>query len=203
MNIPETYQPMLEVLNQINKNKLPNPMTKNEIGKLSFSKYRNNNTETMPLPASLQLLLSYDANFMLQENMPLLQPLLNNTNSITGIIRSYDLNDYLKKWFPKTTMNWNFIENAPALIPINNKGDQLIFFYISDLNNNEYPICRFDPSEFCLWISGINLFHHIGSTVEYDMTAYEAYLKTVEKSHESFFENEYLRISNDTTNLIS
>jgi len=193
MNIPEQYQPLHEYFKLINLNPILNPMNESEIDSLSFSKYRNNSGETMPLPASLQLLLSYDKDFMLYENQKLLQPLLDNLDSKTGIISSSNLNDYFRKWFPETTMYWNNVENAPAILPLYHRGDQLVFFYVSNLDNNEYPICRFDPTEFSLWISEINLIHYVFSN-HYDMTEYENYLDLVAKKNENFMENEYVNV---------
>lgn len=196
MIVPQHYLPMLEILKEINKNTIPNPMPESEIEKLSFSKYRTNNGETVPLPASLQLLLSYDRDFMMAENVRLLQPLVENIDPKTGIIASYDIDGYFKKWFPEMPMHWNFLDGAPALIPLNHTGDQLIFFYASAYDdNNECPICRFDQGEFCLWITAAYLFHHIGDYMRNDdVSEDDSYLKKIEEKYASFFEKEYLNV---------
>lgn len=168
-------------------------MNEEDIDCLSFSKYRDFNGDVMPLPYSIKIMLSYDKDFMATNNIKLLGSLFDALDKNTGIIHSYNLDQYFQNSFPGLEkFKWSNFENAPAIIRINHGGDQLIFIYITEQDEVlEYPICRFDQSDFSFWMTGANFIHHMFDIAKYNTDNYNDYLQDVESKHKELLAKEY------------
>lgn len=193
MDTPYDRQALLNYLIEINKNQHPNPMKEEDINRLAFSKYRDFNGETMPLPYSIKIMLSYDKDFMATNKIKILDTLFDALDEKTDIIHSYNLNHYFQNSFPELEkFKWNNFENAPAIIRLNHGGDQLIFIYLTEQDEiQEYPICRFDQSEFSFCMTGANFNHHMFDIAKYNTDNYNEYLQNLENKHEKLLEKEY------------
>jgi hypothetical protein len=184
---------LIECFAGLNQNPTPNPMSEIEIDALSFSKYRNFNGEVTAIPNTIKILLAYDKDFMVVAGYKLLSPLFDALDPKTNIIHSVNLDKLLSFIQPgMENFKWNNFENAPSLIRLNHHGDQLVFIYVGHADEyQEYPICRIDTQEFCLWLSGDCFMHHIFDMAGIDLSNYENYLEVVSERNKTLLDQEY------------
>lgn len=82
---------LIELVKKVNRNKVPTPMSAEEISRLRVRKYRDpQNTETTELPESLKALLAYDRDLLSNYNMPVIETLQKSIDN-EGVIHSYSL----------------------------------------------------------------------------------------------------------------
>lgn len=182
---------LMELVIKNNRNKSPDPMPVDEISHLRVRKYRDpQNEETVELPESLKALLAYDRQLISPHNQPVIEWLQKNID-VNGILHSENLDedvyyrnglDMTGKSIEELSPLWNNDPRLPALIPINHIGDQGVFIYITERDENgEYPIVRVDDQE--LWLSESSLIeylHGIFSTQRETRSEWEARKKANE-----------------------
>lgn len=132
---------LIELVKKVNRNKVPTPMSAEEISRLRVRKYRDpQNTETTELPESLKALLAYDRDLLSNYNMPVIETLQRSIDK-EGVIHSYspDEEAYYGAGMDSSGIDiedlmpvWSNDPRLPALIRIDHVGDQAIFIYITE-----------------------------------------------------------------------
>lgn len=132
---------LIELVKKVNRNKVPTPMSAEEISRLRVRKYRDpQNTETTELPESLKALLAYDRDLLSNYNMPVIETLQRSIDK-EGVIHSYspDEEAYYGVGMDSSGIDiedlmpvWSNDPRLPALIRIDHVGDQAIFIYITE-----------------------------------------------------------------------
>ncbi|WEJ86937.1 MAG: DUF5066 family protein [Klebsiella huaxiensis] len=160
---------LMELVEKNNRNKSPNPMPEDEISQLRVRKYRNpQNEETVELPESLKALLAYDRQLISPHSQPVIESLQMEIDD-DGVLHSdyidediyYRLGmDESGKSIEECSPIWNNDPCLPALIRIDHIGDQGVFIYITERDENgEYPIVRQDDHE--LWLAESSLIEYL------------------------------------------
>lgn len=160
---------LMELVKKNNLNKSPDPMPGDKIAQLRVRKYRDpQNEETVELPESLKALLAYDRQLISPHNQPVIEWLQMNIDDY-GVLHSENLDedvyyrnglDMMGKSIEELIPLWNNDPCLPALIPINHIGDQGVFIYITERDENgEYPIVRLDDQE--LWLAESSLIEYL------------------------------------------
>lgn len=160
---------LMELVEKNNRNKSPNPMPEDEISQLRVRKYRNpQNEETVELPESLKALLAYDRQLISPHSHPVIESLQMEIDD-DGVLHSdyidediyYRLGmDESGKSIEECSPIWNNDPCLPALIRIDHIGDQGVFIYITERDENgEYPIVRQDDHE--LWLAESSLIEYL------------------------------------------
>lgn len=194
---------LMELVEKNNRNKSPNPMPEDEISQLRVRKYRNpQNEETVELPESLKALLAYDRQLISPHSQPVIESLQMEIDD-DGVLHSdyidediyYRLGmDESGKSIEECSPIWNNDPCLPALIRIDHIGDQGVFIYITERDENgEYPIVRQDDHE--LWLAESSLveyLHGIFSNERKTRPEWEARKKANEIRDGALLELEYI-----------
>ena len=194
---------LMELVEKNNRNKSPNPMPEDEISQLRVRKYRNpQNEETVELPESLKALLAYDRQLISPHSQPVIESLQMEIDD-DGVLHSdyidediyYRLGmDESGKSIEECSPIWNNAPCLPALIRIDHIGDQGVFIYITERDENgEYPIVRQDDHE--LWLAESSLveyLHGIFSNERKTRPEWEARKKANEIRDGALLELEYI-----------
>lgn len=194
---------LMELVEKNNRNKSPNPMPEDEISQLRVRKYRNpQNEETVELPESLKALLAYDRQLISPHSQPVIESLQMEIDD-DGVLHSdyIDEDIYYRlgmnesgKSIEECSPIWNNDPCLPALIRIDHIGDQGVFIYITERDENgEYPIVRQDDHE--LWLAESSLveyLHGIFSNERKTRPEWEARKKANEIRDGALLELEYI-----------
>ena len=194
---------LMELVEKNNRKKSPNPMPEDEISQLRVRKYRNpQNEETVELPESLKALLAYDRQLISPHSQPVIESLQMEIDD-DGVLHSdyidediyYRLGmDESGKSIEECSPIWNNDPCLPALIRIDHIGDQGVFIYITERDENgEYPIVRQDDHE--LWLAESSLveyLHGIFSNERKTRPEWEARKKANEIREGALLELEYI-----------
>ncbi|EOF4706712.1 DUF5066 family protein [Klebsiella sp. RHBSTW-00465] len=194
---------LMELVEKNNRNKSPNPMPEDEISQLRVRKYRNpQNEDTVELPESLKALLAYDRQLISPHSQPVIESLQMEIDD-DGVLHSdyidediyYRLGmDESGKSIEECSPIWNNDPCLPALIRIDHIGDQGVFIYITERDENgEYPIVRQDDHE--LWLvesSLIEYLHGIFSNERKTQPEWEVRKKANEIRDGALLELEYI-----------
>lgn len=194
---------LMKLVKKNNRNKSPDPMPEDKISQLRVRKYRApENEETAELPESLKALLAYDRQLISSHSQFVIKSLQMDIDD-EGIMHSdyidediyYRLGmDMSGKSIEEFSPIWNNNPCLPALIRIDHPGDQGVFIYITERDENgEYPIVRQDDHE--LWLaesSLIEYLHGIFSKQRETRPEWEARKKANEIRDATLIELEYI-----------
>ncbi|MDX7985839.1 DUF5066 family protein [Xenorhabdus sp. 12] len=169
------FDTFLSAIKRKNKNTALNPMPSEKLNHLRLRKYRApNRTETVPLPKSLAALLAYDCDLTNPYGDKVFEDLLGaiEENTITSWSPDEPVfyGSYYVSNIPGVEMEdlmpiWNDSPDLPALFSIAHPGDQCIWIYPSELDEDgEYPIIRQEVEEF--WLSECSLMDYLSGIFE-------------------------------------
>ncbi|MGD1840501.1 MAG: DUF5066 family protein [Thermonemataceae bacterium] len=169
---PDFYSLPKDIFSALNKNKDPVPLSTSEISEIRLAKNRVN-SDTVGLPKSIQTILAIDKNFTLNNKYfkePLFKPFFDQMDE-KKIVHSARISDELKRLFRGADLKgqdllWNDIESMPSLIELYSPGDQGVYMYMGEVDdNNEFPIARYDDQPE-VWISASSIIQYILSNTD-------------------------------------
>ncbi|MGG8276791.1 DUF5066 family protein [Klebsiella sp. 141198] len=166
-----SLQNLMDVVKKYNRNPTPKPMPEDEVERLRVRKYRDpQNSETMALPDSLKALLAYDCQLKGPSGQLVLEWVVDSIDE-HGILLSDSLDEdayYMNGLdmagldFEELTPIWNDDPRLPALIRISHAGDQQVFIYVTERDEQgEYPVVRFEGKENDLWLAESSLIEYL------------------------------------------
>ena len=198
----EFYTITTDLLSKLNKNKIPVPLSEDEISKIKLVQNRTG-LKTIDLPRSIQVLLSLDKNFTINNNyfnQPLFKFFFDRMDE-NNIVHSARISDELIRFFDGFDLKgnnllWNDTEEMPALIELYSPGDQRVYMYMGvPDNDNEFPIARYDNQPE-VWISASSLIQYILSSADtsgvFDLKAdFDSMLEHATHRNEPFISKEW------------
>lgn len=139
--------------------------------RLRVRKYRDpQNSETVALPDSLKALLAYDCQLKSPHGQLVLESVVDSIDE-HGVLLSDSLDEdayYMNGLdmagldFEELTPIWNDDPRLPALIRISHSGDQQVFIYVTERDEQgEYPVVRFEGKENDLWLAESSLIEYL------------------------------------------
>lgn len=166
-----SLQNLMDVVKKHNRNPSPKPMPEDEVERLRVRKYRDpQNSETVALPDSLKALLAYDCQLKSPHGQLVLESVLDSIDE-HGVLLSDSLDedvyymnglDMAGLEFEELTPIWNDDPRLPALIRICHAGDQQVFIYVTERDEQgEYPVVRFEGKENDLWLAESSLIEYL------------------------------------------
>lgn len=166
-----SLQNLMDVVKKYNRNPTPKPMPEDEVERLRVRKYRDpQNSETVALPDSLKALLAYDCQLKGPSGQLVLEWVVDSIDE-HGILLSDSLDEdayYMNGLdmagldFEELTPIWNDDPRLPALIRISHAGDQQVFIYVTERDEQgEYPVVRFEGKENDLWLAESSLIEYL------------------------------------------
>lgn len=136
-----SLQNLMDVVKKHNRNPSPKPMLEDEVERLRVRKYRDpQNSETVALPDSLKALLAYDCQLKSPHGQLVLESVVDSIDE-HGVLLSDSLDEdayYMNGLdmagldFEELTPIWNDDPRLPALIRISHSGDQQVFIYVTE-----------------------------------------------------------------------
>lgn len=162
---------LMDVVHKHNRNPTPKPMPVDEVDRLRVRKYRDpQNSETVALPESLKALLTYDCQLTNPYGQRVLESVLNAIDE-HGVLLSDSLDeeayymnglDMIGLDFEELMPVWNDDPRLPALIRLCHPGDQQVFIYVTERDEQgEYPVVRFEGKENELWLAESSLIEYL------------------------------------------
>ena len=162
---------LMDVVHKYNRNPTPKPMPVDEVDRLRVRKYRNpQNSETVALPESLKALLVYDCQLKSPHGQLVLEWVVDSIDE-HGVLLSDSLDEdayYMNGLdmagldFEELMPVWNDDPRLPALIRISHAGDQQVFIYVTERDEQgEYPVVRFEGKENDLWLAESSLIEYL------------------------------------------
>ncbi|MDM8040905.1 DUF5066 family protein [Klebsiella quasipneumoniae] len=162
---------LMDVVHKHNRNPTPKPMPVDEVDRLRVRKYRDpQNSETVALPESLKALLAYDCQLTSPYGPRVLESVLNAIDE-HGVLLSDSLDeeayymnglDMIGLDFEELMPVWNNDPRLPALIRLCHPGDQQVFIYVTERDEQgEYPVVRFEGKENELWLAESSLIEYL------------------------------------------
>ncbi|EIW9477109.1 MULTISPECIES: DUF5066 family protein [Klebsiella] len=166
-----SLQNLMDVVKKHNRNPSPKPMLEDEVERLRVRKYRDpQNSETVALPDSLKALLAYDCQLKSPHGQLVLESVVDSIDE-HGVLLSDSLDEdayYMNGLdmagldFEELTPIWNDDPRLPALIRISHSGDQQVFIYVTERDEQgEYPVVRFEGKENDLWLAESSLIEYL------------------------------------------
>lgn len=166
-----SLQNLMDVVKKYNRNPTPKPMPEDEVERLRVRKYRDpQNSETVALPDSLKALLAYDCQLKGPSGQLVLEWVVDSIDE-HGILLSDSLDEdayYMNRLdmagldFEELTPIWNDDPRLPALIRISHAGDQQVFIYVTERDEQgEYPVVRFEGKENEIWMGESSLIEYM------------------------------------------
>ncbi|EMY7925878.1 DUF5066 family protein [Klebsiella aerogenes] len=166
-----SLQNLMDVVKKHNRNPSPKPMPEDEVERLRVRKYRDpQNSETVALPDSLKALLAYDCQLKSPHGQLVLESVVDSIDE-HGVLLSDSLDEdayYMNGLdmagldFEELTPIWNDDPRLPALIRISHSGDQQVFIYVTERDEQgEYPVVRFEGKENDLWLAESSLIEYL------------------------------------------
>ncbi|ELY3085757.1 DUF5066 family protein [Klebsiella aerogenes] len=166
-----SLQNLMDVVKKYNRNPTPKPMPEDEVERLRVRKYRDpQNSETVALPDSLKALLAYDCQLKGPSGQLVLEWVVDSIDE-HGILLSDSLDEdayYMNGLdmagldFEELTPIWNDDPRLPALIRISHAGDQQVFIYVTERDEQgEYPVVRFEGKENEIWMGESSLIEYL------------------------------------------
>ena len=162
---------LMDVVHKHNRNPTPKPMPVEEVDRLRVRKYRDpQNSETVALPESLKALLAYDCQLTSPHGQRVLESVLDAIDE-HGVLLSDSLDedayymnglDMIGLDFEELMPVWNDDPRLPALIRLSHPGDQQVFIYVTERDEQgEYPVVRFEGKENDLWLAESSLIEYL------------------------------------------
>lgn len=162
---------LMDVVHKHNRNPTPKPMPVEEVDRLRVRKYRDpQNSETVALPESLKALLAYDCQLTSLHGQRVLESVLDAIDE-HGVLLSDSLDedayymnglDMIGLDFEELMPVWNDDPCLPALIRLSLPGDQQVFIYVTERDEQgEYPVVRFEGKENDLWLAESSLIEYL------------------------------------------
>ena len=162
---------LMDVVHKYNRNPTPKPMPVDEVDRLRVRKYRDpQNSETVALAESLKALLTYDCQLTNPYGQRVLESVLNAIDE-HGVLLSDSLDeeayymnglDMIGLDFEELMPVWNDDPRLPALIRLCHPGDQQVFIYVTERDEQgEYPVVRFEGKENELWLAESSLIEYL------------------------------------------
>ena len=162
---------LMDVVHKHNRNPTPKPMPVEEVDRLRVRKYRDpQNSETVALPESLKALLAYDYQLTSPHGQRVLESVL-DAIAEHGVLLSDSLDedayymnglDMIGLDFEELMPVWNNDPRLPALIRLCHPGDQQVFIYVTERDEQgEYPVVRFEGKENDLWLAESSLIEYL------------------------------------------
>lgn len=161
----------MDVVHKHNRNPTPKPMPVEEVDRLRVRKYRDpQNSETVALPESLKALLAYDYQLTSPHGQRVLESVLDAIDE-HGVLLSDSLDEdaYYMNGLDMIGLDieelmpvWNDDPRLPALIRLCHPGDQQVFIYVTERDEQgEYPVVRFEGKENDLWLAESSLIEYL------------------------------------------
>lgn len=162
---------LMDVVHKHNRNPTPKPMPVEEVDRLRVRKYRDpQNSETVALPESLKALLAYDYQLTSPHGQRVLESVLDAIDE-HGVLLSDSLDEdaYYMNGLDMIGLDieelmpvWNDDPRLPALIRLCHPGDQQVFIYVTERDEQgEYPVVRFEGKENDLWLAESSLIEYL------------------------------------------
>ena len=162
---------LMDVVHKHNRNPTPKPMPVEEVDRLRVRKYRDpQNSETVALPESLKALLAYDCQLTSPHGQRVLESVLDAIDE-HGVLLSDSLDEdaYYMNGLDMIGLDieelmpvWNDDPRLPALIRLCHPGDQQVFIYVTERDEQgEYPVVRFEGKENDLWLAESSLIEYL------------------------------------------
>lgn len=162
---------LMDVVHKHNRNPTPKPMPVEEVDRLRVRKYRDpQNSETVALPESLKALLAYDFQLTSPHGQRVLESVLDAIDE-HGVLLSDSLDEdaYYMNGLDMIGLDieelmpvWNDDPRLPALIRLCHPGDQQVFIYVTERDEQgEYPVVRFEGKENDLWLAESSLIEYL------------------------------------------
>lgn len=162
---------LMDVVHKYNRNPTPKPIPVDEVDRLRVRKYRDpQNSETVALPESLKALLAYDCQLKSPHGQLVLEWVVDSIDE-HGVLLSDSLDEdayYMNGLdmagldFEELMPVWNDDPRLPALIRISHAGDQQVFIYVTERDEQgEYPVVRFEGKENDLWLAESSLIEYL------------------------------------------
>ena len=162
---------LMDVVHKHNRNPTPKPMPVEEVDRLRVRKYRDpQNSETVALPESLKALLAYDYQLTSPHGQRVLESVLDAIDE-HGVLLSDSLDEdaYYMNGLDMIGLDieelmpvWNDDPRLPALIRLCHAGDQQVFIYVTERDEQgEYPVVRFEGKENDLWLAESSLIEYL------------------------------------------
>ncbi|ULJ35764.1 DUF5066 family protein [Klebsiella quasipneumoniae] len=162
---------LMDVVHKHNRNPTPKPMPVEEVDRLRVRKYRDpQNSETVALPESLKALLAYDCQLTSPHGQRVLESVLDAIDE-HGVLLSDSLDedayymnglDMIGLAIEELMPVWNDDPRLPALIRLCHPGDQQVFIYVTERDEQgEYPVVRFEGKENDLWLEESSLIEYL------------------------------------------
>ncbi|EIY5048647.1 DUF5066 family protein [Klebsiella quasipneumoniae] len=162
---------LMDVVHKHNRNPTPKPMPVEEVDRLRVRKYRDpQNSETVALPESLKALLAYDCQLTSPHCQRVLESVLDAIDE-HGVLLSDSLDEdaYYMNGLDMIGLDieelmpvWNDDPRLPALIRLCHPGDQQVFIYVTERDEQgEYPVVRFEGKENDLWLAESSLIEYL------------------------------------------
>ena len=162
---------LMDVVHKHNRNPTPKPMPVEEVDRLRVRKYRDpQNSETVALPESLKALLAYDCQLPRPHGQRVLESVLDAIDE-HGVLLSDSLDEdaYYMNGLDMIGLDieelmpvWNDDPRLPALIRLCHPGDQQVFIYVTERDEQgEYPVVRFEGKENDLWLAESSLIEYL------------------------------------------
>ncbi|MBV0446606.1 DUF5066 family protein [Klebsiella quasipneumoniae] len=162
---------LMDVVHKHNRNPTPKPMPVEEVDRLRVRKYRDpQNSETVALPESLKALLAYDCQLTSAHGQRVLESVLDAIDE-HGVLLSDSLDEdaYYMNGLDMIGLDieelmpvWNDDPRLPALIRLCHPGDQQVFIYVTERDEQgEYPVVRFEGKENDLWLAESSLIEYL------------------------------------------
>ncbi|HFT4303244.1 TPA: DUF5066 family protein [Klebsiella quasipneumoniae] len=162
---------LMDVVHKHNRNPTPKPMPVEEVDRLRVRKYRDpQNSETVALPESLKAQLAYDCQLTSPHGQRVLESVLDAIDE-HGVLLSDSLDEdaYYMNGLDMIGLDieelmpvWNDDPRLPALIRLCHPGDQQVFIYVTERDEQgEYPVVRFEGKENDLWLAESSLIEYL------------------------------------------